>query len=476
MNQALEEVKKLQHDKNYNAVVRICDLQLDRCEENLNAVFHEARATALYELKEYGEALRSFEFLLKQAGAKAKGVLFRMARTSAAKALGLGSNEEAEFWGRCSGAESVPFHRAYQAALHGRTTEARTHFRTAIEHSTFADDTQHVWLNSFDVVCDVINGKPVDAGEAIPPVDKIFVSGMGWSGSGALFAYFNEFDAVGCHVESELRYIQGSASLYSLYRELNSEDGRREQFLSLFFNSLLGFNGYRGSHDFLAMREARKTSLSKAEGLPFAKAVNQVMRKASPFFTCDDDEREFEYRRFATDLVNLLSSGAYASSFERYLFDNCISINNLEAIGFIDDVTVFACFRDPRSNYVALRNENFGYRDDANAFIKEKEVRYRLFNEKVSSFSKEYNSSTKKVVRVQFERFVLDEAYRDELARSIGLDLDTRDKHKYFKPWESEKNVYLHETWDDQEEIMEIESALAEYCVNIHELRQEVQK
>ena len=65
---------------------------------------------------------------------------------------------------------------------------------------------------------------------------------------------------------------------------------------------------------------------------------------------------------------------------------------------------------------------------------------------------------------VQFEKFVLSEQYRQALAERLGIRTDQHKRHSYFKPWESARNVLLHEEYPNQNEIEFIRQELSEYC------------
>ncbi|MDL2270009.1 hypothetical protein LJC71_11335, partial [Desulfosarcina sp. OttesenSCG-928-A07] len=151
-----------------------------------------------------------------------------------------------------------------------------------------------------------------------------------------------------------------------------------------------------------------------------------------------------------------------------FLLDNSMHVQKIRLSEFLEDATMFCAFRDPRSNFRALNIESPSYTETVEKFvetIKKKQISFRkdiefLEKEKIS----ERNT---RVVKVEFEQFVLNEKYRDSLAESVGLNLSNREKYSRFKPWESVCNTINYMQHPKQEEIRFIERELGEYCREI---------
>jgi len=97
------------------------------------------------------------------------------------------------------------------------------------------------------------------------------------------------------------------------------------------------------------------------------------------------------------------------------------------------------------------------------SFIKRYRKRRKKYNSDILSLEKQSSF----IHTVQFEDFVLSEEYRNQLAQKIGLDLKDQDKHCFFKPWESEKNIDNYKRFSKQDEINKIEQELPEYLYEI---------
>ena len=182
-------------------------------------------------------------------------------------------------------------------------------------------------------------------------------------------------------------------------------------------------------------------------------------------------------------VVGLVSNGALDAICMGYLgapaktvlFDNLIHAYNLDAVPALDDLSMFCAFRDPRSNYVARIRENKRFSGTVESFVqsyRKMRVRIDRLLEQVEDELAQDTTSTTRVHTVQFEEFVLSRACRQDLAQKAGLDLAQHDEYAFFKPWESRKNVFLHETHDNPDEIAYIARELPEYCVDLDALRE----
>ena len=150
------------------------------------------------------------------------------------------------------------------------------------------------------------------------------------------------------------------------------------------------------------------------------------------------------------------------------LLDNVIHIPNLQAVEFLDNIKVFCTFRDPRSNYVALLREAGHFNDPVQMFVTKRRNKFKRCHQLVDDYSEKYPFPNKKSVsKVLFETFILSPEYRAAIARELGLNTETQDKFKYLKPWESVRNVLLHQEHSPSSDIDYIERELAPYCVQV---------
>lgn len=458
-------LNRLRANDDFVSVVQAAERELAEPNAANPLYLHEVRAEALYELGRYRESLSSFAYLLSKNPKSAKRSFVQKANVAAVNILD--RTERKKFWRDCTDIRSWGFVDAKERLLDGEVDRAKEGFESAIRRVAPDREIAKTWESALSLMADAFGGRRSQEPPEVAPVKKIIVSGMGWSGSGALFDYFQEFATVTCTVKSEHRYIERSSGLLSVYRALIQGTDWRKPFLDFLLTSVLGFNEVLSAGDFNVMKQARSFTLDVRNGGAFARAVEQSMLRAAHFISCEENERLKRFREFASDFVDRVASGAYLSDADFYLLDNCVHIQSIEAMEFLRNTAIFAVFRDPRSNFVALRRENPSYREGVAGFIREKGKQYQSNSRLVGELSHQVVHSSNLVVRVQFERFVFDRQYRQNLAGRVGLDLSEQNEYQWFKPWESRKNVFIHESWECREDITEIEHALWEYCVDL---------
>lgn len=292
-----------------------------------------------------------------------------------------------------------------------------------------------------------------------PACRKIIVSGMGWSGSGALFDYFREFDEV--HpIKGEFRLLEGKSSVKTLLKKTHKPDDFRLELLRFFGMTLLGVDQYTNYSECKASLLARKLALSNNR-VAYAEGVHDFCDRIAGVFENGRFDRTC-FKSAVSGLVDTIAAIKGAKQNQMILFDNIIHINNLSLIDYMDNTLLFCTFRDPRSNYVAQVNENPRFKKGIERFI----WAYRTKRSMGKGAYDSLETNRASVCFVRFEDFVLSEKYRDELAEKAGLDLQKREKHRFFRPWVSEKNVHNYKDFSDHEAIAKIESRLREYCVN----------
>ncbi len=327
------------------------------------------------------------------------------------------------------------------------------------------EEVRDLWLNSFMSIHNLIYGKApgkklANSLEEKSYSKKIFVSGMGWSGSGALYDFFREFEEIH-EIENEFRHIEGNPGLISLLKKADfPKDLFVKELINFFSKTLLGFSEYDSYTGYKAVRSARKMSLS-INKKKYARGIENLLQEIeNNYFDGKLDKKSF--CNIAEILFNtvLATVGENLSDQNTILFNNVIHIRNIKAIEFINNANMFCVFRDPRSNYVAKLQEKPGFAEKTEDFIS-KYKKTRLDYEK--NYMDVINNKNT-VHEIQFEEFVLSEEYRKRLAVKRGLDINKQEKYKYFKPWISEKNVYIYKNYTDQKSIKEIKEELSEYC------------
>lgn len=288
---------------------------------------------------------------------------------------------------------------------------------------------------------------------------KIMVSGMGWSGSGALFAYLREFHHIQC-VDAEIQHLTGLHGLSSLRAQSQERNSFMNQMIDHFFTAILGLSRYQ---DYQGYRAINNTGpfVYGSHGKAYAEGVSQYL----DLILSNVQDFPFSSKTLSAAADILLSTLAGCSSKSGdepsnkvLLFDNVIKVHQLGEISSLENAKLVAVVRDPRSNYVALCRESVKFNPSASDYIqfyRNRRLKTQKELEKLSC-----NDSVK-VIR--FEDFVNNEKFRKEIAGWLGLDLQDRNEFTHFKPWISQKNVENYRDFPDQKAIRLIERELPEY-------------
>ncbi len=303
-------------------------------------------------------------------------------------------------------------------------------------------------------------------------MQKILVSGMGWSGSGALYDFFREFETVDYFQEfekfdnvlGEPRFLDGKYSLYALYEKLGQPERFKKELINFFWFTLFGYTFPYNYSQFKCMNHA-KVFLHGKNGYHYAESVNTLMNNLNKYsFVAVDNFISDNYISIVSEFVDaVFKPGTYDIKTHKFvLLDNVIFLKNILTTQITDNFHICCTFRDPRSNYVARVQEDPKFADSADVFIR----RYRMIRENFSNNLQAIPQKKSSIHQVQFEEFVLSEDYRNRLAEKIGLEAADQNKYRFFKPWVSEKNIFNYKSFHDQNAIKLIAAELPEYCRN----------
>lgn len=336
-----------------------------------------------------------------------------------------------------------------------RQKDARAAFSAFLELLFDSSELRELWRDSFQRVADLFRG-PLAAGSGPDSSgrSRIMVSGMGWSGSGAVYAYLSEFNSV-VPVEAEFQHLSGVVSLRTLREAAPEFKTYRTELLRFFGLTLFGFARFSDYQEYRSLNLANSYTLSN-EGIRYARAINRTCRALAGAH----DGKSLDLGAFSRAAEQLLDGipGAPESPGAIPMYDNVVKIYRMEEIDYIRGATLLCTFRDPRSTYVALYNEKVKFRPDVKSFIKS----YRAKRER-SAAAHERVAEKGRVITVQFEEFVSSEEYREAVAKDLGLSPTEQEKHAHFEPWVSIKNVRNFESFSDQRAIRRIEKELSEY-------------
>ena len=293
---------------------------------------------------------------------------------------------------------------------------------------------------------------------------KIILSGMNWSGTGALYDYFKEFSCVGALPDEQRLWKESDYSLIWAYNSLQKLDKNdfREFLLRLFMIPITGLAVPRNYQDVFASNIGLKNIRKDKEGL-YSYAVLEFLREIMEL----REKNSLDGNSFLNRSVKLTDRifNTLSGNFKGHLLpDNAVHLSDIGTFRFFSNAYLLCVFRDPRSNYAARFHENVRFNRDPETYIKY----YRETRESFKEKKRELSSLSDRIIEVQFEEFILSDDYRKNLASTLGLDFSGWKKHKYFKPHVSEKNVYNYRQFHDQKIMEYIADSLKEYCLPDH--------
>ncbi len=368
--------------------------------------------------------------------------------------------------------------KCYKTLLKGKKKEASRLFSLLVQRLFDDEKTCSLWVDSFECIADIYTNKKlvpskdnekkiVDSVENYKPFKKIITSGMGWSGSGAVFDFFKEFEKVyplkgeACHIETKM-------GLYNLYSTMGNTTIFCKNLLRFFGLTLFGFGIYEDYNSYIASKHAKSLTKSDRKKI-YAKDINFFCHLLRYYYFKKELDKE-KFSVFADILLDTIAKTKGAGKDSIVVFDNIIHTYNIDTVEILDNTVFFCTFRDPRSNYVSRLYEDTKFSKDVSQFISN----YRSTREKSYGKYQRLGDKKSKVFIVSFEEFVLSESHRNKLADLMDLDLSTQEKYKYFKPWESEKNVFIHESYENSDEIETIKNAIPKYCLDLHKIKKDL--
>lgn len=344
--------------------------------------------------------------------------------------------------------------QAYEVLAAGDTEGAKEKFAKAVDLSGLAA-SKPVWLEAFSALCDL---STADTGTEPPKqhpaaLRKIMVAGTGWSGSGALYDFFREFEAVE-PVHGEFRHIEHGDGLHGIDRKR----ALLPHATAFFAKIASGLATYDDKGGYIPVQSARWCSLKDQPA--YAAATARFLR-AYGAFTRQDRQNPCDLRAATNALIDAVIGailGRVPEGEKTFLLDNVIHCQNVSLSKYLERFHYFAVFRDPRAQFAANAAENPNFHGEVSRFVKS----YRDYRMKFEDNRSKTTLKNGEITVVQFEEFVLSEEYRMALADRLNIGPHLL-KHKYFDPDVSGRNVRLHEAYADKAAIRQIEEALPEF-------------
>ncbi|MCL5255760.1 MAG: hypothetical protein M1363_06505 [Gammaproteobacteria bacterium] len=463
---AAEQLEQLYQQKKYQAIVTMAEDLL--ADASLSITGQIRIADAYYALKDYPAAIDVYRQVVRVGRLeKLPHTVFSRSRVAVARTYKERKVIERVFATFSSDLDNE-FAHSLQTLIDKDLDVALADFQHAIAQVFSEDALRTTWFDAFATMAKAYCGE-TDAVTFVPyeqTLDKVIVSGMGWSGSGALYDFLQEFPEV-VAIKGESPYIEGHRSLMSV--AAGFEQGtENDKLLEFFFYVLLGFAEMRSSNDAKSFRYARRLH-SGARRQDYAQiALFFAQNSASIMLEKDVQQKQVKFRQLANYVTDKLAVGKALKPGQVALLDNVIHIANLHCVDFLDNVRVLCTFRDPRSNYVALLREAGHFNDSASVFVRKNTGKFRRAHALVDSYTEKYPFPQRKAVaKVCFESFILLPEFRQRLATDLQLDVQQQNKFTYLKPWESARNVFLHQEHEPQSDIDYIAEKLADFCVDI---------
>ena len=347
---------------------------------------------------------------------------------------------------------------------------------SSIINEIFIDaDVKDVYMSSFTLLIDAMSDNNTfisdDDFNEKPEHDHFLItSGYGWSGSGAVTDFLKEFNNVKI-ICGEVGIFESVRGFTYFVRNITDRETLIRHSLEFFFIHFLGCYPMISLLMLKTLSYANQVLLKSTDLLKYANYVKKITCVlAAIIVECNHDfnsDRVSQLLKLLSQrLLDLVAIDIPNDTIP--VIDNCIHTYNIDVINYINNTKLICCCRDPRSIYLSRIKECSGFVRNSLDFVRNQKKVWERIN---LSKSKLFPSSQNKLMFINFEDFVLNDSFRKDLIKNLGLSLDMWDKkEKYFKPNESSVNVKNFINCDDDEikkDIQFIADELKEYCLDI---------
>ena len=360
-------------------------------------------------------------------------------------------------------------HNCYQNCRNGNKSDSIYSLLKLVDLNELSNASD-IWLDSYyELIGDSTDEAIIPKKNSLLSIEsepqavkKILVSGMGWSGSGAMLYFLRDFETVGLYGVEEDKFINGTPSLKTLRGTVDDLIKFNDEMIDFFWFTLFGFAKYKSASELCSTRTAIKRTFSN-HSIEYALAVNQFLKEI--YSTIQEDSfSKLKFDSISSKFINSVLQPALTRKQpdESILLNNVIDIQNISLCSMLDNFNILCSFRDPRAQFVSMMEGNPHYKEPliCSMFIRT----YRNIRDKFLLDLKELKIQEPYIHSVQFEEFVLDEEYRNSITERIGLDLTCHRGYIFFDPKVSEKNIYNYKKYRNQKIIQKIETELSEYC------------
>lgn len=426
------------------------------------------RGEAYFALKQWMCAAEDIRRVLISEGLLSRFTLYPMLKTALNKAK-LKGTEKRVFWYSCSHSHALEAEKIADRLKQADWVGIEAQFAALCRDIFPEPDIHRAWEASFEMLIDALQGKAIQSRISAPARKKVIVSGMGWSGSGAIYDYLLEFGEVARGpFGGEHLIIESKTGFRGFIAAISSREACINHSVEFFFRNLLGYFPMYTGNCYNDIRLVKRQALDTTHGLRYAQSVQAVVHAMAELITIAGEEEKIVAPKLSA-LGNAIADNIVAFGVPENrvaLLDNCVHIVNIALAGYLRNTHILCSVRDPRSNYVALKRESSGFAESVDEFIaRQARIRSEIAEEVSAIVSTLKPENGVSVRLMQFEEFVLSPTFREEIAKSIGLDLQGQKKFTRFKPWESFRNTQLHHEYENSAEILQIYEELLEYCV-----------
>ena len=183
------------------------------------ADLHKLLAEAYFAQSRFSEAMPSFQRCLSEMGHNCPFGFYEMA-VAASRIAYSDTKERLAFWNAASHPVSVTLEETIRHIL-AREFELARHSFAEAGSQIFTDvSVLEIWQETLELIIKWEDDLSIDFEVSASRIRKILVSGYGWSGSGAMYDYFSEFDDV-LALSVEAPHLKSASGFLSL---MNSAD------------------------------------------------------------------------------------------------------------------------------------------------------------------------------------------------------------------------------------------------------------
>lgn len=329
-------------------------------------------------------------------------------------------------------------------------------------------------IDSFSMLVDAVLNTPIQT-----KFDKslashnlyLITSGIGWSGSGAITDYLREYSNIE-PVLGEVGIFEEKEGFAYFVRNIDKKELIFAHAIKFFFVNLLGCYEIENLNFYKPMRSAYNLLKKTIDIENYSRWIMSISSTLSDIIKASSNESyntvyiENLLRTLSSKLLALVTLNVPSDKIP--LIDNCIHIANIDLIDYISNIKIICSNRDPRAIYVTKTKECPGFVNNSDSFVQEQKILRHNIDLHLKNLT---HDTLKNVYFVNFEDFVPNKQYRENLALNLGLDLNNwKNVEHYFKPNESIRNVYNFTNLQDDlliKDIEFIEKELKDYCLDI---------